>query len=326
VTGGAGFIGSHVVNRFLSAGDRVVVVDDLSTGKRANLVAGVEFYETDVAGPEATRLIAEGNFQVVAHLAAQIDVRKSINTPRLDADINIGGTLNLLEAIRTLPAPARPRMIFASTAGLYGDSQTLPTPETASTNPDAPYGVAKLAAEYYLAYYSRVWGVESVVLRFGNVFGPRQDAHGEAGVVAILASRANEGPPMTIYGDGKQTRDYIYVADVAEAFHAASVAAIPAAATLDSRAFNVGTGVETSVLQLADVMNAIVGKKSRVELAPRREGEIIRSLLAPDKAERMLGWKARVPLREGLEHTVAWVRGAAGSSSSGSAGERPATG
>src|SRR3954465_8556 len=176
VTGGAGFIGSHAVDRFIAAGYEVVAIDDLSSGKRENLSAGAALHVIDVGSPEAAALIGQGKFDVIAHFAAQIDVRKSVDDPRFDARTNILGTLNLLEAVRALPAELRPRLIFASTGGaLYGDGAALPSNEATSANPDAPYGVAKLAVEYYLAYYARIWSLQTAVLRFGNVYGPRQN-------------------------------------------------------------------------------------------------------------------------------------------------------
>jgi UDP-glucose 4-epimerase len=307
VTGGAGFIGSHVVERFLGAGHAVSVIDDLSTGKRSNLPAAVDFHHCDVASREAATLIAEGGFSVVAHLAAQIDVRASVESPMVDAGTNIMGTLALMEALRRLPAN-RPRVVFASTGGaLYGEAAEFPTTEAAPTNPDSPYGIAKLAAEHYLSYYGRIWGIDTVVLRFGNVYGPRQDPHGEAGVVAIFSGLMLDERPITVFGDGQQTRDYIYVADVAEAFCMASEARLPAMRALVSRAYNIGTGVETSVLDVASTLGRATGMTSQIGFAPERRGEARRSMLDPSKARRELGWVAKTAFDDGIGNTVAWL-------------------
>ena len=311
LTGGAGFIGSTVYDRFRSAGYEVVVVDDLSSGKRKNLPPDVDLRVLDVGSAEVGDLIRNGRFDVVAHFAAQIDVRRSVTEPALDARINILGILNLLEAIRGLEDEQRPRFIFASTGGaLYGEAATLPTAETAPTNPDAPYGIAKLASEYYAAYYGRVWGMDTVTLRFGNVYGPRQDPHGDAGVIAIFCGRLIEGKPLTIFGSGKQTRDYVFVDDVAEAFFVAASAKLPASGPIEARAFNIGTGVETSVLDVARILASAAGADPTITFAPERRGELARSLLSPEKARALLGWRARVPIEEGLRRTFEWARAA----------------
>jgi UDP-glucose 4-epimerase len=310
VTGGAGFIGSHVADRFLAAGDRVVILDNLSSGKRENIPRGAEFHEFDIGSPEAARLVRDGAFDVVAHLAAQIDVRRSVEDPIFDARVNVLGTLNLAEAVRSSPAARHTRLVFASTGGaLYGDFVTPPSPEPSPKDPDAPYGISKLSVEHYLAYYGRVHGLNTVVLRFGNVYGPRQDPHGEAGVVAIFCRRLLAGQPLTIYGDGQQTRDYIYVGDVARAFIAAAAAPLSPPGRLDVRAFNVGTGVETSVIELAELLRRAAGGSTRIEFAPKRPGELARSVLAPEKAAEQLSWSAATPLERGLAETYAWFAG-----------------
>ncbi len=307
VTGGAGFIGSHVADRFLERGDRVVIVDNLSSGRRENIPAGAEFHEMDISSPEAVRLVREGAFDIVAHLAAQIDVRRSVEDPVFDARVNILGTLSLAEAVRSSPAARRTRVVFASTGGaLYGDFVTPPNAEHMPKDPDSPYGIAKLSVEQYLAYYGRVHGMNSVVLRFGNVYGPRQDPHGEAGVVAIFCGRLLDGRPLTVFGDGRQTRDYIYVGDVAAAFITAAEATLSAPERLDARAFNVGTGVETSVVDLADMLRRAAGAEAPVQFAPKRPGELARSVLAAEKAASVLGWRATMPLERGLAETYAW--------------------
>jgi UDP-glucose 4-epimerase len=308
ITGGAGFIGSHVADCLVRAGYEVEVLDDLSTGRRDNVPPRVPLHVLHVGSPAAAALVRDGRFTVLAHLAAQIDVRASITDPVRDATTNILGTLNLIEAIRHLPEGHRPRVVFASTGGaLYGDEVETPTSESAATNPDAPYGIAKLATELYLAYYARIWNIEHAVLRFGNVYGPRQPPDGEAGVIAIFAKRLLTRAPLVVYGDGSQTRDYIYVEDVAEAFCAAATCELPAAGVVDARAFNVGTGAETSVLDLARMLASVAGIEARIEHAAKRPGELQRSVLDPSKARRLLGWRASVQLREGLARTVAWL-------------------
>jgi UDP-glucose 4-epimerase len=285
------------------------VLDDLSTGKKDNVPTEVDLHVMDVGSPGAAALVASGRFDVIVHLAAQMDVRKSVEDPAFDARTNILGTLNIVEAARGLGEKRRPRIIFASTGGaLYGDGASLPSHEEISANPDAPYGVAKLAAELYLGYYARVWRMETVTLRFGNVYGPRQDPHGEAGVIAIFARRMALGGPVSIYGSGKQTRDFVFVGDVADAFLVAATAPLPEPGPVSARAFNVGTGVETSVLELANLLAKTAGVSARIEFKPARSGEVERSLLSVAKAERLLNWRPRVDLAEGLALTYAWTR------------------
>jgi UDP-glucose 4-epimerase len=293
VTGGAGFIGSHVVDALLARGDAVSVVDDLSSGRRENVPDGVPLHVADIA--EIADVMQGERPEVVFHLAAQVDVRKSVADPAHDARVNVAATASVLEAARA--AGAR-RVLLASTGGaLYGESAPLPTPEDAPLEPFSPYGASKAAAETYLALYTRLHGLSTMALRFGNVYGPRQDPHGEAGVIAIFAGAAVEGRPVTIFGDGSQTRDYVYVGDVVSGFVAAggSDAIGPV---------NIGTGVETSVLELADA----VGVEPR--FAPARKGEVARSCLDVSRAADVLGWRAEVSLAEGLERTLAAARAA----------------
>ena len=305
VTGGAGFIGSHVADGFLELGDDVVVLDNLSSGRRQNLSPAVEFHELDVTSERTATLVREREFDIICHLAAQIDVRKSVADPLADARINVLGTVNLLEAVRA--AGTRARFVFASTGGaIYGDFVTPPSVETFAKDPESPYGIAKLSAEHYLAYYGRVHRLETVVLRYANVFGPRQDPHGEAGVVAIFCNRILAAEPLTVFGDGRQTRDYIHVGDVARANLAAASARLPAAERLDARAFNIGTGIETSVLELAEAMRRASGSSVAVRHAPARPGEQQRSAVDIDKARRILGWEPTVALSDGLTDTYAW--------------------
>ncbi len=306
VTGGAGFIGSHVVRAFMADGASVTVLDNLSSGKRINLPDGVALIEDDVRSPSAAHLVKDGTFDVICHLAAQIDVRKSVEDPTFDVSVNIGGSLNLLEAIRT-GRKRSTRFVFSSTGGaLYGDVDTLPTPEDFAKEPQSPYGNAKLAVEHYMAYYARVHGMDTVALRYGNVYGPRQDSHGEAGVVAIFCERMLDSRPLTVFGDGNQTRDYVYVGDVANANRLAATLPLPAPGGVDARAFNIGTGVETSVIELATMLRDASGSDVPIEHAPERAGEVSRSSLLPAKAERVLGWQPQVSIRQGVAETYQW--------------------
>lgn len=313
VTGGAGFIGSTVADRFVAAGHHVTVLDNLSSGKREQVPATAAFVQADVGSDEAARLVREGRFDAMCHLAAQIDVRKSVTDPVFDARVNILGALNLLEAVRA--AGATTRVVFASTGGaIYGDFVQPPNVETYAKDPESPYGIAKLAVEHYLAYYARVHGLPTAVLRYANVYGPRQDPHGEAGVVAIFCGRLLDRRPLTVFGDGEQTRDYVFVGDVAQANLLAATCPLPRMERLDVRAWNVGTGIETSVVQLARTMMTSAGVTVALDHAPARPGEQRRSSVAIDKAARELGWHPAVSLAEGLAQTYAWFathRGAA---------------
>ena len=305
VTGGAGFIGSHVADLFIHEGYDVEIIDDLSSGNRANLPGNAMFHEVSIASGDAARIVREGAFDAVVHLAAQIDVRKSVADPIFDATTNIVGTLNILEAIRA--SGRRTRIAFTSTGGaIYGDFNTPPNVETFVKDPESPYAISKLSAEYYLAYYGRVHGIEHVALRFGNVYGPRQDPHGEAGVVAIFCSRILEGKPLTIFGDGLQTRDYVYVGDVARAVFLGVTGKLPQAERVDARAFNVGTGIGTSVVDLARLLQEAAGSNADIVFAPKRPGEQQESFLDASKARALLGWEPNVTLAEGLAKTFAW--------------------
>ena len=306
VTGGAGFIGSHVVAAHRAAGDDVTVLDDLSTGRREHVPAGIRLVEADVRSAEARALLATGGFTVLNHHAAQIDVRKSVADPVADASVNVLGFINLLEGAR---AGGVRRVVFASSGGtVYGEGEQLPVAEQARKLPASPYGTAKLAAEYYLALFSQLYGLEGVVLRYSNVYGPRQDPHGEAGVVAIFARRVLAGAPLTVFGTGEQTRDLVYVGDVAEANVRASRLATAALTDLDSRAYNIGTGIETSVNALAAEMGRAAGKPVAIERAPARLGEIERSALAIGKATRELGWRPAATLADGVRATLRWFQ------------------
>ncbi|HZF73916.1 MAG TPA: GDP-mannose 4,6-dehydratase [Gemmatimonadaceae bacterium] len=302
ITGGAGFIGSHVADVFIEKGFEAHIVDDLSTGKRTNIPQKAQFHEISINTGEFARLVRDGKFDVIAHLAGQIDVRKSVADPMNDATINILGTLNLMEAVRA--GSPKTRVVFSSTGGvLYGDFNTPPNAEIYPKDPESPYAISKLSIELYLAYYGRVHGLEVVSLRFGNVYGPRQDPHGEAGVVAIFCGRILDNRPLTVFGDGLQTRDYVYVGDVARAVWLAATRPLPDKGRLDARAFNIGTGEGTSVLEIAKQLQLAADSDVPVEFAPHRPGEQQESFVNVDKAKALLGWTPRVSLPEGLSKT-----------------------
>jgi UDP-glucose 4-epimerase len=304
VTGGAGFIGSNLVDALVARGDEVVVVDDLSTGRASNLdgalAAGAVLHEGDIRdGERLAALVADAAPDVIFHLAAQIDVRRAVADPAFDAQVNVGGTINVLEAARRASVA---RVVNSSTGGaIYGDAASIPTREDTAPAPMAPYGQSKHAAEGYLGLYGRLHGLSAVSLRYANVYGPRQDPHGEGGVIAIFCGKLAEGGTPVAFGDGLQTRDYVYVGDV--------VAANLAAA--DSRwtgACNIGTGTETTVVELADALRALGDAPFELSYAPERPGEVVRSAVDPGLAREVLGWEARVGLAEGLELTLDRVR------------------
>jgi UDP-glucose 4-epimerase len=307
VTGGAGFIGSNLVDALVDRGDEVAVLDDLSSGKESNLAGaleqGVVLHRGDIRdGEQVQAIVAEARPEVVFHLAAQIDVRVSMARPGYDARTNVEGTVNVLEAARL--AGAR-RFVFSSTGGaMYGDTEEIPTPETVPPLPMSGYGQSKFCAENYLGLYSRVYGMSTMSLRFGNVYGPRQDPHGEAGVIAIFCGRFAAGEPPKVFGDGRQTRDYIYVGDLVDA--------IVAAGDSDAEgSVNIGTEEETSILELIDAFEAAGGREFQPEFAEARLGELERSCLAVGKARDVLGWESRVDVREGIARTLAAVTGTA---------------
>jgi UDP-glucose 4-epimerase len=298
VTGGGGFIGSNLVDRLVGRGDDVTVLDDFSTGRRDNLVSarslGVRVHEGSVADPTVIAAACEESRpEVIFHLAAQIDVRRSVEDPPFDATVNVLGTVRVLEAAERSGAR---RLVLASTGGaIYGDTDVIPTPESTSPRPLSPYGASKASAEVYVDLYRRLHGLSTFSLRMANVYGPRQDPRGEAGVVALYCGAAVDGRAATVFGDGCQSRDFIYVGDVVEAFLAAG----------DSDAAgccNVATGRETTVLEIA----AALGLKT--EFAPERPGEVRRSCLDPAAAAELLGWRASTGLSEGLERTLAAAR------------------
>jgi UDP-glucose 4-epimerase len=295
VTGGAGFIGSHVVDALLERGDEVHVVDNLSTGKRGNVAAGAQLHEADIRR-DVQRVFDEVAPELCFHLAAQADVRVSVERPDHDADVNVIGTLRVLEASRR----HNTKIVFSSTGGaIYGECDG-PAREEHPRLPLSPYGVSKLAGEEYIAAFNRLYGSEHVSLRYGNVYGPRQDPKGEAGVVAIFLNRLRDGETPRIFGDGKQTRDYVYVGDV--------VTATLAAAGQAGGVFNVGTGEETSVLDLYERIQHVTGITQEPEYADARPGELQRSVLDRALAQRELGWRPAHSLDEGLAETWDWVR------------------
>jgi UDP-glucose 4-epimerase len=303
VTGGAGFIGSNLVDALLARGDEVVVLDDLSTGKRENLAeaADAELIDLDIRDFEAvSSAVAKAAPEVIYHLAAQIDVRRSVADPAHDSRINVEGTINLVRAAHEHEVP---RLINTSTGGaIYGTADTIPTPETHLPAPEAPYGLSKFCAEQYCELYTRLHGLNTVSLRYGNVYGPRQDPHGEAGVVAIFCGKLLEGGVPTIFGDGRQTRDYVYVSDVVEAN-------LRAAERAEVRGpVNIGTGVAKSVLDIVDVLGRHSSNGFRPEHEPERPGEVEHSTLDVSRAREELGWEAEVDLESGLERTLASLR------------------
>jgi UDP-glucose 4-epimerase len=294
VTGGAGFVGSHVADAFLAEGAEVLVIDDLSTGLAENVPAAAELQRVDIV--EAKRLgDAIGAFDpdVVCHLAAQASVTVSVERPDHDLDVNVRGTLNVCEAARAAGAS----VIFASTGGaLYGNDAPLPTPESFPPAPLAPYGAAKLAGEVYVSTWARLYGLPNVVLRLGNVYGPRQQPHGEAGVVAIFSDRLGRGEQLVVYGFGEPTRDYLHVADAARAFVVATAAGRPGT-------FNVGTARETSVLEVLELLRREAGTEVEPDLQPLRPGELRRSALDSSAIARELGWRPEIAVEQGLPET-----------------------
>jgi UDP-glucose 4-epimerase len=305
VTGGAGFIGSHLVDALVARGDDVAVLDNLSSGRRENVNGAATLVEADIRDASALeRAFAETRPAVCFHLAAQADVRVSVERPDFDADVNVLGTIRVLEAARGHDA----QVVFASSGGaIYGECER-PAPEDAPLRPLAPYGTAKLAAEEYLATYNRLHDARHVSLRYGNVFGPRQDPHGEAGVVAIFFGRLARGEQLRVFGDGRQTRDYVFVGDIVAATLAAEG---------HTGVYNVGAGIETSVLELADACSRVAGVEVETVFANARPGELARSVLDPTRLEQELGARPTTPLEDGLRATWEFVREAEGEQAAG---------
>src|SRR6185436_4192219 len=301
VTGGAGFIGSNLVDALLARGDEVTVIDDLSTGKRRNLeraiANGATLEPVDIRYAEAVGdVVARTQPEVIFHLAAQIDVRKSVADPAADARINVEGTANMLAAAQ---AQGVRRFVNTSTGGaIYGEGRQIPAPEDHPSAPEAPYGLSKWCAEQYCEIFTRLHGLSTVSLRYGNVYGPRQDPLGEAGVIAIFCGKLLEGAQPTIFGNGEQTRDYVYVGDVVRAN-------LAAAESHANGAFNIGLGVQTSVLDLVEALREISDSDGfEPEFAPPRLGEVQHIAISPARAQGELGWEPHITLRDGLERTL----------------------
>jgi UDP-glucose 4-epimerase len=298
VTGGAGFIGSHLTDALLAQGDEVAVLDDFSSGRAARLDPEVAVHKVSVtdAGALAAAVAGYGP-ELICHLAAQIDVRASVSAPAQDAQVNVVGMVNLLEAARQAGA----RVLFASSGGaLYGRDAPIPSLEDVLPLPESPYGIAKYCAEQYLGLYNRLHGTRHSVLRLANVYGPRQDPGGDAGVITIFCSDILAGRDPTVYGDGTQTRDYVYVADAVAAFLAAAASNRPGT-------WNIGTGIEVSILALVEILAGVAGRPVRPRFGPPRPGEAARSAIAPDRAARELGWRPLTPLTDGIARVYHWI-------------------
>ena len=299
VTGGAGFIGSHLVDAYVADGHNVVVVDDLSSGVKENLNPKAEFCQLDIRSQEIAQVFQRHSFDVVNHHAAQMDVRRSVADPKFDASVNVIGGLNIFESARQSGVK---KIIFSSTGGaIYGEQDSFPADEEHPVRPLSPYGIAKFVTENYLFYYKEVHGIDHVVLRYANVYGPRQNPHGEAGVVAIFAKKMLRGEIPVINGDGKQTRDYTYVGDVVRAN-------LLALKYSGSNIFNIGTGIETDVTQLFRILRGLLNPACPEEHGPAKIGEQLRSVISSAKIQRELGWSPGVSLSEGLKMTAQFFK------------------
>jgi UDP-glucose 4-epimerase len=297
VTGGAGFIGSHITDRLIKEKNSVAVLDNLSTGQKENLNKKARFYKTDICSPAVGRIFQKEKPEMVFHLAAQIDVRKSVDNPTEDARVNIFGALNLLQNCRKYGVK---KVIFSSTGGaMYGDAKIIPTPENYPENPDSPYGIAKLTIEKYLEFYNRTFGLDFVSLRFANVYGPRQNSKGEAGVIAIFCDKIIDGEQPLINGLGLQTRDFIFVNDVVDAV-------ISAAKKSRNKIFNVGTGKETNINFIFRQLKNILKSDCQEKHGPAKKGEQQRSCLDSSKAKKELLWQLKYSLEAGLAETAEW--------------------
>jgi UDP-glucose 4-epimerase len=299
VTGGAGFIGSHIVDAYVAAGHTVVVADDLSSGVKENVNPKATFYQVDIRSQELRDILLRHSFDAVNHLAAQMDVRRSVVDPQFDASVNVLGGLNLFESARQSGVK---KIIFSSTGGaIYGEQDYFPADENHPVRPLSPYGITKLVTEKYLSYYKEIHGIEHVVLRYANVYGARQNPHGEAGVVAIFAKKMIQGETPIINGDGKQTRDYTYVGDVVNA----NVLALSYAG---SNVFNIGTGIETDVTQLFRTLRGLLNPSCPEEHGPAKIGEQLRSVISSEKIQRELGWSPKMSLSDGLKLTAEFFK------------------
>ncbi|MEO5931603.1 MAG: NAD-dependent epimerase/dehydratase family protein [Candidatus Kapaibacterium sp.] len=308
ITGGAGFIASQIADAYIAAGHQVTIIDNLSTGDLSNINPDATLYQADIRDrDEVERIFSEGGFDLLNHHAAQLDVRVSVRDPQFDAEQNVIGSLNLLQS--ALNNGVR-RVIFASSGGcVYGEQERFPADEGHSTNPISPYGITKLAVEKYLHYYRHVHGIDSVVFRYTNIYGPRQNPHGEAGVIAIFCDRMFNGLAPVINGSGEQTRDYVYIDDVVRA----NLAAIDYLERSGSGTFNIASGVETSVNELFRTLNSLLGDPFAEEHGPAKPGEQMRSVCDSGRAGKELGWRAMTGLRDGLERTLEFYRSRTGS-------------
>jgi len=299
VTGGAGFIGSHVVDAFINLGHEVVVIDNLSSGRRENLNPAAKFYELSIRDESLSAIFEQEKPEIVDHHAAQIEVRKSTDDPVFDAEENILGSLNVIA--NSLRSGVK-RIIYASSGGaVYGDPEYLPADEKHPVNPVSQYGVSKHAVEHYLYLYGILHGLDYMILRYANVYGPRQNPHGEAGVIAIFAAQMLSGQPSTIFGTGDKTRDYIHVSDIV-------TANILALEKEKNAIYNIGTGVETSDQEIFDTLAKVLGYSGTPVYAPVRKGEVYRICLNTDKARQGLGWSSMIALKEGMEQTAEYYR------------------
>jgi UDP-glucose 4-epimerase len=299
ITGGAGFIASNVADRYIELGHKVVIIDNLSSGKAENLNKHAVFYKMDIRDKAVEEVFRKHNFDVISLHAAQIDVRKSVDDPVYDADINVLGFLNLMQNAVKYKVK---KVIYISSGGvIYGQPKKMPPSEDYAFDPESPYGVTKMVGEYYVRYYAKIHGMKFTALRYSNVYGPRQNPHGEAGVVAIFSSRLLKNDDCTIYGDGKQTRDYVFVGDVVDA----NVLVLEKG---DNQSFNIGTGLTTSVNQLFSMIAKIASYKKKPIYIEARKGELLENYLNAEKAKNILGWKPKTSLEEGLKATVDWIR------------------
>lgn len=302
VTGGAGFIGSHIVEQLLAQGDDVAVLDSLVGGRAEQVPVGAALYPVSLLSDDLANVLAEVKPECIVHLAAQVSVARSVQDPVMDADVNVLGSLRLLEAARRSNVR---KIVFASSAAVYGEPTSLPIDEEAPTRPTSPYGVAKYAVEHYLKAYKAMYGLEYTILRYANVYGPRQDAQGEGGVVAIFVDRAVQGMPLEVHGDGEQTRDLVYVGDVARAN-------VLATQKGDGAVLNISSGTETSVNQLRQAIENVIGRSVPYVHTEARTGDIVRSVLDNRKAQALLGWFPQVGLEEGLESVLTYARSMVG--------------